>query len=330
MAGPLGTSLLAFWRLSRPEAWMVGLLPMVVGHVLASRELVPGLGVWTAFWDQAAAAGATTDMFLDSLVAWWAAADRFVLAALVMGPLLWVPTLLWNDVEDLPGDRLNPRKARSPLVQGIVSSGQATAVAWAFALLALVVSVFVSPGFAVMVLGCLVLAWAYSVPPLRLKTRPGADAAVNAVGVGLLAAVAGWTIAAPLAAFPWAFAPQGLLVAVAVYVPTTLVDREADSAVGYATLATHLGHRGAYRIGWWAWVLANAGALALSWADRIIPRDMLPILLVFTPLLLIQYHVGIGRARDGVEAVKGIVQCSFTFLAVNLVFAMMYTGLWVV
>lgn len=320
--------MLALWRLSRPETWMVSLLPMLIGHVLATRTLLPGLELWTGFLDQAVTEGATFTAFLEILVDWWTTASDLVVAAVVMGPALWLPTLLWNDLHDMESDRRNPRKARSPLLQGLVGRG----LAWRASLLGagacLGLAALVGPWFLAVVAAQLVLAWLYSVPPVRLKTVPGADVAVNAVGVGFLAALAGWTIAAPLAGFPWLLVPQGLLVAVAVYVPTTLVDREADAASGYLTLATHLGTRRAYRIGWWAWVGAQAGAVLLSAADHVLPRAMLPVLLVFTPILLIQYHIGVGRARDGPEMAKGVVLCSFTFLAVNMVFVLMHTGIW--
>jgi len=324
-----GELLLYLWRLSRPETWLVSWVPMYVGWVLASREIVPGFELWAHFWAGAAETGATRAEFEATLAVWWRLAKPLVLASLAMGPLVWTATLLINDVHDLPSDRANPRKARSPLVQGLVSLGWAHAAAYVAAALALVVALLVNATFAALLAGCLVLAWLYSAPPVRLKTRPGADVLVNALGVGGLAAFAGWGLARPLAEAPWEFLPQGLLVAAAVYVPTTLVDYEADRAAGYATFATVLGRAAAYRVGLACWVAANVGAVALAWLGVLIPRAMFPVLLIFCPLLLYQYHWFIGKARDEVEMVKGVVLCSLTFLAVNLVFALMYTGLWV-
>ncbi len=320
--------LVYLWRLSRPETWLVTLLPVYVGHLLASRELVPGMGGWMTFWAHASQTGATSSEFFAQLSTWWADAHGFVIACLVMGPLLWLATLLINDVHDLAGDRLNPRKARSPLVQGLVARGWAHAGAYTAAAAALAISLIVGYAFTLLVFTCLLLAWAYSAPPLRLKTRPGADVLVNAIGVGALAALAGWTIAAPINEAPWSFLPQGLLVAAAVYVPTTLVDHAADVAAGYATFATKLGPRRAYLVGFGCWIAANAGALLLSWRDEVIPRTMFPLLAIFAPLLIYEYHAFIGKARDAVETIKGIILCSLTFLAVNLVFALLYTGLW--
>ncbi len=328
-APSFGDFLVYLWKLSRPEIWTVSVLPVALGHILATKRLLPALETWTAFWERALRDGATFADFATALGAWLAAAWPFLLALVVMGPLLWAATLLINDVHDLAGDRVNPRKARSPLVQGLVTAGWAHAAAYAFAALALAASCAVNAAFAAMVACCLVLAWVYSVPPLRLKTRPGMDVAVNAVGIGVVSGLAGWSIARPLGEFPFVFLPQGLLVATAIYVPTTLWDLEVDRESGYLTLATHLGAEPTYRIGWWAWILCNAGALWLSWNDWIIPRRMFLLLVIFTPLMLWEYHAFVGGARTQPDRVKGMMLCALTFLAVNLVFALMYTGMWV-
>lgn len=323
-----GEFLLSLWRLSRPEVWLVTIVPMYVGHVLASREIAPGFGLWARFWWDAAADGATSADFARTLGVWLTTSKEFLLACVAMGPLVWTATLLINDVHDLPSDRVNPRKARSPLVQGIVSRGWAHTAAYLAALAALAVGAFVGRAFATILALMLLLAWLYSAPPARLKTRPGADVLVNAVGVGGLAAFAGWAIAEPLVDAPWEFLPQGLLVAAAIYIPTTLVDHDADRAAGYSTFATTLGRARAYRIGFACWVAANLGALYLAAADLVLPRAMLPLLLIFCPLLVYEYHAFIGKARDGPAMVQGIILCSLTFLCVNLVFALMHTGLW--
>lgn len=323
-----GALVVHLWRLSRPELWTVTVLPTVVGHVLASRELVPGLGLWVSLADAALTSGVSAGAVLGTLEAWLAVAWPLLLILVIMGPLLWAATLLINDVHDLPGDRLNPRKAASPLVRGLLSQERARAAAYGFALASLVTAVPLGAEIVALVATCLGLAWAYSVPPVRLKERPGADVLVNALGVGALSAMAGWAVAAPLAAFPFWLLWQGLLVGVAIYVPTTLVDHAADAASGTRTLATHLGPARAYRIGAVAWLAANVGALGLAWTDTVLTRSFFPVLAVFVPVLLAEYHVLIGRARDPVERVRGIVVTSATFLAVNLLFALLYTGLW--
>ncbi len=140
---------------------MVSILPFYVGWVLGSHQLFPG---------QAAGLGLAngTTGLRDAAATILGAARPVLLGAVVMGPLLWTATLLINDVYDLPGDRLNARKARSPLVQGLVSRGWANGAAYVFAGLCLAASWPLGWGMRLAVLGNLVLAWAYSVPPVRL------------------------------------------------------------------------------------------------------------------------------------------------------------------
>lgn len=290
----VGGTLLALWRLARPAIWMVSLLPFLVGHLLATRSIVP-------------------EQLVD-----------FGLAVLVIGPLVWAAALLVNDVEDLSGDRRNPRRATSPLVLGKVSERFARRAAYGIGASAIGLSPAVNGAFAGLVVVFLAMAWAYSVPPLRLKTRPGADVVVNALAIGGVVLLAGWAVARPLPAFPWVFLPQGLLVTVAVYVPSTLVDLDADRAAGYRTVATRLGARRAYLIGWWAWVASNAGAVGFAAVDVVMPRAMLPVLTGAVPGLLLAYDRLIGRARSPQAIVRGIVVTSLLFLAVNTVFIVVY------
>src|SRR5687767_13101587 len=184
---------------------MVSVLPFYVGYVLASRDLVPTPAALGQAWE--ALLRWRLDVVWDESAYWLAHSWRVLLGAVVLGPILWTATLLVNDVHDLAGDRLNPRKARSPLVQGTVSRGWANAAAYVFAAAALAGAIAVGWAFALCVLVNLVLAWAYSVPPLRLKTRPGADVLVNALGVGAVSFLAGWTVESGLADAPWVFLP---------------------------------------------------------------------------------------------------------------------------
>lgn len=279
---------------------MVSIVPLWAGYVLATHELAP------------TSAGAAVDVSV---------------ALLVMGPLAWGAALAINDVADLPSDRRNPRKVGSPLVRGALPPTWAHRAAYGCAAVAVVASAWLGPTFAMLTLAFLVLAWAYSLRPLRLKNRPGADLLVNAVGVGLIPVLAGWALAQPLASFPPWFIPQPLLVAAALYVPTTLVDYDADLAAGEQTLATRLGRSQAYRVGWVAWISANVGVLVLGAADYVIPRSILPLLAICTPVLLGQYHWLIGRARAPAAMIRGIVILSFTFLIPSSAFAIAYVRL---
>lgn len=323
----IARALVYLWTLSRPRFWTVSALPAYVGYVLATRTLVPALPLWTRLWSRAVEQGVQPADVASTFAAWLGASADLLVGLTVLGPLLWTATLLINDAHDLPTDRRNPRKAKSPLVQGLVDRGWAERAAHGFALAALVLASLAGRTFLVVTGGCLVLAWAYSVPPVRLKSRPGADVALNAAGIGALSGMAGWSLAAPLTGFPFVLLPQGLLVATAVYVPTTLVDLEPDRAAGERTIATVLGPRTAYRIGWWSWVACNAGAILLASLDLWIPRGFLPVLVVFVPLLLWEYRTFIDPDRSQAELVRGIFLCALTFVAVNVLFAFAYTGL---
>jgi 4-hydroxybenzoate polyprenyltransferase len=316
------------WRLSRPPIWMVSILPVYLGHMLASRKLLPGLNRWGDLLARATDRGVTAHEVWVAFTGWLGDARPFLVALGVMGPLVWGATLAINDAYDLSGDKVNPRKSEAPLVRGLATPAFARRAAKAFAGAALVGAATINLTFLALVAAFLALAWAYSVPPLRLKTRPGADLAVNALGVGVLAVLAGWSAARPLGAFPWIVLPQGLLVATAVYVPSTLVDEAADRASGFLTFATALGREHAYRVGWRAWSASCVGAVFLAATNTVVPRRMLPIFAASLPLLLWEYHALIGKARNERAMERGIVICSITFAAANLAFALMYTGVW--
>ena len=325
----VGEAVVALWRIARPPLWMVSLVPLWVGHLLATRTIFPGFDRWTRFWAHASQSGARSVDFWDTFGRALNDARPLLLAFLVLGPVAWAAALSINDVHDLAGDRDNPRKAKSPLVDGALSATFVRRAAYGFATVALTGAAAVSTGFAMVTAAFLVLAWAYSVPPIRLKSRAGADVVVNALGVGALPLLAGWSVARPLASFPWVMLPQGMAIAIGLYVPTTLVDHRADLAAGYDTLATRLGYRRAYQIGFIAWTGACANAVLLSALDLVIPRRMLLVLICAAPVLVAAYHLLIGHARGPAQLVRGIIVISWMFLVPNLMFGLLYTGLWV-
>jgi len=321
-------TVVGLWHLARPEIWTVSLLPFYTGWVMASHQLLPGLGLWAAFWDGALRHGATMHEFLSTLATFLRQARPVLVGAAVLGPLGWGATIYINDLNDIEGDRLNPRKANSPLLRGVVSVATSRRAMYCFAVAAAVGAFTISWTFLALVVACGLLGWAYSAPPLRWKTKPGLDLMVNAVGVGSLTLFAGWSIARPLGDFPFVTLPAGLLTGVGVYVPTLLMDLLPDRASGYTTLGARLGPERTYRIGWWAWVAANLDLIVLAATGQVLSRTALPILAVFVPVLLYEYHAGIGRARDQVELMRGIVICSVTFFATATLVALTYTHVW--
>ncbi|MDR7325268.1 MULTISPECIES: UbiA family prenyltransferase [Catenuloplanes] len=240
---------------SRPWFWPVSWVPAYLGLVLAAGELTPR-DPW-----------------------------RAGLTLLVLGPLIWGAVLAHNDLHDLPTDRLNPRKTGA----GAVPPRHLRAYAVIAALAALATAALIGPLFVLGVAGVLALGWAYSAPPLRLKARAGADVLVNALVVGVVAPLGGWSVGRDPWDFPWQLALLGLLFAAAFYVPTTVVDRPADLRAGYSTIAVRFGAGGAYRLGLSLWALALGLSLACASADVLIPAATLPYQLLLAPVLLGAY-----------------------------------------
>lgn len=307
-AAPRG--LLALWIIARPALWLVSLVPFYVGHLLATRWLIAGQDACVPPTGECPEAVAPV---LTGLVVW--------------GPLVWLAVLAINDAHDVDGDRRNPRKGGAPLVDGRLTVRGALVAAHVTAAAALLVALTVRPAFALVTLAFLVLGWLYSVPPVRLKDRPGFDVAANALGVGAIAVLAGWTVVRPIDGFPWVMAVAGVLVATALYIPTTVTDYRADLASGYTTIAVRLGPRGAHRIGLAAWTAACGLAVALAATGHVFPHRTLWTQAAAAPVLVWLYHRFLGRAREPDEVVHGIVVVSWAFLVPYLVFALMYTGI---
>jgi 4-hydroxybenzoate polyprenyltransferase len=216
---------------------------------------------------------------------------RAVAALLVLGPLIWGAVLAQNDLHDLRSDRSNPRKATAPLVTGAVTERRLRVWYRWIAAAAVATALFVGPLFVLGVAGVLLLGWAYSVPPLRLKTRPGWDVTVNALVVGVVSPAAGWAITRPPWEFPWQFGLIGFLFAAALYVPTTVTDLPADAGAGDTTFAVRFGARVAYGIGMLLWVLALAVCLVCAQQNVLVPRSTVVPQLITIPVLLAAYAI---------------------------------------
>lgn len=282
--------------LGRPWFWPVSLVPYYVGVVLATHRLVPAMSD------------------LPDVAA----------GAVVIGPLMWWAVLAVNDAHDVDGDRLNPRKATAPLASGRMSVAVAQRVAALAATMAVAVAGALGRAFAVGTVAALVTGWAYSAPPLRLKVRPGADVAVNAVALGAFGMLAGWVTVQPLNAFPWVMAVLGTLVAVGLYVPTTVADLHADRAGGYSTVAVRLGVAWTRRLGFAAWTAAAMLAVVLAATDTVVPRRMLALEVVMVPVLVGVYR----RLVTTAASFRNVVILAAAFLVPCATFALTYTGVW--
>ncbi|MFI5892929.1 UbiA prenyltransferase family protein [Actinoplanes sp. NPDC051513] len=283
----------ALVAVSRPWFWPVSWVPAYLGTVLAGQAWLP----------------ARADI------------GRAVVALLVLGPLIWGAVLVQNDLHDLRSDQANPRKATAPLVAGAVSAERLRVWYRVMALSAVGAAFVVGPLFVLGVAGVLVLGWAYSVPPLRLKTRPGWDVAVNALVVGAVSPVAGWSITRAPWEFPWQFALIGVLFAAALYVPTTVTDLPSDAKAGDTTIAVRFGAPVAYRLGLALWTAALACSLLCAALDVVIPRSTVVPQLVTIPVLIAAYAALTRRPTITRMAVVSVV-----FAIPTVGFALAYIG----
>jgi len=248
-------------RLTRPWFWPLGWAGAIFGAVLATGDWLPAH---------------------DAVLA-------TVAAGLVLGPLVWAPVFALNDLHDLPSDRRNPRKATAPLVTGVLSATDLRrCVRWCAAG-AVTVAAVAGPVFVAGTAAVLVLGWLYSVPPIRLKARPGADVAVNAIVVGVLGPLGGWSLHRPVFDYPPVLVVLGLLLATALYLPTTVIDQAADRAADYTTAAVRWSASACYRAGLASWAIANAVWLACCHLDVFVARDSWLLQTVAAPLLVAVY-----------------------------------------
>lgn len=248
-------------RLTRPWFWPLGWAGATFGAVLATGDWLPAHGDVPAT----------------------------IAAALVLGPLVWTFVFALNDLHDLPSDRHNPRKANAPLVTGVLTPAVLRrCVRWS-ATGAVMAAAVAGPVFVAGTAAVLVLGWMYSAPPIRLKGRPGADVAVNAIVVGVFGPLAGWSLHRPVFDYQPILVMLGLFLATALYLPTTVMDLVADRAAGYATAAVRWSASACYRAGLVSWAVANAAWLACCHLDVFVARDSWLVQTVTAPLLVALY-----------------------------------------
>jgi chlorophyll synthase len=219
---------------------------------------------------------------------------------------VWGAVLAMNDRHDVTSDRVNPRKATAPAVTGAVGDRELVGFQVGFGAASLVVAAAVGSPMLLGTAGVLALGWAYSAPPLRLKGRPGADVAANALAVGLLAPLCGWSLHHSPLDYPPVLALTGTLIGVALYVPTTVIDRVADLTAGDRTFAVRFGPRVAYLAGLGAWVASTALWL-VGCARGLVPSGQLPWQVACCVVMLGLYSVLVRRPSIARLAVVFVV-----------------------
>jgi 4-hydroxybenzoate polyprenyltransferase len=151
-----------------------------------------------------------------------------------------------NDLYDVESDR---RSGRRRAIWGAVVRPQDGTLIWraclGMASLVVVGGLTTRSGWNVAATaGLIAMAWAYSVPPLRLKERPPLDSLANGLGYFLLPFVMGYSLGADPAAMPLKYYLLALSVC-GIHALATAADYDADRAAGHRTLAVAFGRRSA-------------------------------------------------------------------------------------
>lgn len=262
--------------MARPQFWLLSVAAMQPGFVLATHRLLPR----------------GPELMIMAY------------AFLVAGPLLWLAVLAVNDAYDLDGDLDNPRKAGSPLVRRHVSPRGALRIGIVAGVVTVLAAIPLGWLFTLGTALTVLLGWAYSAPPLRLKARPGADVALNAFAVGVLGPLGGWVVITGTPnGFPWPIAVLSAMAVGALYLATTVVDLDSDRAAGIRTTAVALGRRATAELGFALWAGSAVLSLVLAITGVVLESSLIPLHLLMTPALLVLYRVLVIKNRPRFRSV---------------------------
>ncbi len=170
---------------------------------------------------------------------------RVELFSVIVQPGFWCLTALLasayvvNQIFDQESDRLNGKGLF--LTHGVFRVRTMIVIALACFLGASWLFQKVGEAQRIPLVAAMLLAFAYSLPPLRLCARPGPDLVANAIGYGGLAFAAGsggvseYALQAFIDAYPW------MMLVGATFLHTTILDVDGDAAAGKRTTTVAIG-----------------------------------------------------------------------------------------
>lgn len=175
-----------------------------------------------------------------------------------------------NDIYDYESDRLSARRRR---VWGAVVAEVDRPLVWrgVLAMVPLLIIGAMATRNVINILatcGLLLVAWAYSAPPLRFKERPPLDSFSNGLGFFLLPFVMGYSLGTDPSGMPLKYYLLALSVC-GIHALATAADFDADRAAGHRTLAVAWGRRAAAVFAWATFSLALIGGDYQSVAVRV-------------------------------------------------------------
>lgn len=162
-----------------------------------------------------------------------------------------------NDIYDYESDRRSPRRRA---VWGAVVRNEDRPLVFraALAMMPLIVlAACATRNWTNIVATVLLLlvAWLYSVPPVRLKERPPLDSISNGLGYFLLPFTMGYSLSADPRTMPLKYYLLALCVC-GVHALATAADYDADRGAGHRTIAVAFGRRAAAAIAFAAFSVA--------------------------------------------------------------------------
>ena len=187
-----------------------------------------------------------------------------VVGVLLAGPLVCASSQAVNDWFDREVDAIN--EPQRPIPSGRMPGRWGLAVAIVWTLLSLIVAAFLGPwGFAAGVVG-LLLAWAYSAPPLRLKQNGWWGNAACGLCYEGLAWITGAAVMAGGAMPELRSLALALLYSISAHGIMTLNDFksvEGDRQMGIGSLPVQLGIDKAARTACWVMIVPQLCVLGL-------------------------------------------------------------------
>jgi chlorophyll synthase len=147
-----------------------------------------------------------------------------------------------NNYYDVTSDRNNPRRKNiNAIASGKISKSNAKIFLGGFIIVPLVIcSLFTSRNSLILCIWSLFLGWAYSAPPLRLKSRPGVDVIVHFFGFFLLV-LFGSVIANSPSFLTWMVALSAGIFSCVFQICNHIMDYEFDKASNTTTFVVWAG-----------------------------------------------------------------------------------------
>ncbi|UCE73735.1 MAG: UbiA family prenyltransferase [Methanomassiliicoccales archaeon] len=297
-----------------PIFWGVSVIPFYIGWVFATRKLFP-----TYILDILSSRTPTTASVDEFII--------FIICLMVMGPFLGGSTLLYNDYWDSEIDKISRRKGLFPLPQGLLEGKTVLKTSILFMGLALVLAIFVSLLFWLLVTSCIILSLSYSTPPIRLKNRAGLDVLTNIFGSGLLCSIAGWIVAQPIHEYPWVWGLTSMSGVGAIYIPTTIIDYKSDKVAGLYTFAVRFGKKTAFIFGILCVVIANSLVIYMGMTNYLFTPELVMVIWPIALAQVILYPIILRKMTF-----KGIYWTILTLCVLlvigNGLLLTYYVGLW--